>query len=199
MRILAPMLAAVADAVERDDYIRRLARSLGVGEQAVKENVDRQKTKKPVFANAPSGANADDSPDRQWWELLALLIIAPEKIKDVHAVLGGKLGESKMALIYETLFEWYDNHGSKNIKVNVGTVIPKDRIKFIQSLVAELENALPDSDAIAHDIDERLKRIDERRREKMKGDFAAQIASAEVKGDMALVKELVKQLQEKTK
>lgn len=202
-RILAPMIAAVADAVEKDDYIRRLARDLSVGEQAVRDSIGRQKPKGSAFTStqtsAPSGANAETKPDREWWELLALLVIAPKKIKDAQTVLSGKLGESKMALIYEALFKWYDNNSSKKSKIELDAIIPKDRIKSIQSLVAEFDNALPDPDAIARDIDERLKRIEERRREKMKGDFAAQIANAEAKGDISRVKELVKQLQEETK
>ena len=199
MRVLAPIVAAAADPVEKDDYIRRLARDLGVGEQAVKESVSRQQPPKPAPANAPSGQDSAHQAGREWWELLALLTLAPEKIADAKIILAGNLGKGKIALIYEALFKWYDKHSPKEKKVALGQILSKNDADATQALALKFENELADGAVIARDIDERLKRIDERRREKMKGDFAAQIASAERTGDIARVKELVKQLQEKTK
>jgi len=199
MRVLAPIVAAAADPVEKDDYIRRLARDLGVGEQAVKESVSRQQPSKPAPTSAPSGQDSVSQASREWWELLALLTLVPEKIAAAQKILAGNLGNSKIALIYEELFKWYDKHSLKVKKVALGEFMQKVDANAVDALALKFETDLSDRTVISRDIDERLKRIDVRRREKMKGDFAERIASAEKTGDIARVKELVRELQEKTR
>jgi DNA primase len=200
MRLMAPIVTAVADPVEKDDYIRRLSRGLGVGEAAARAGIDRVKT--VVSTNEASYASKekqDGGVNREWLELLALLTIFPVKIGDVKEVLGGKIGSGKMALVYEAIFQWYDKRSPNLPAADLVSILPKELVKPIQTLALKLEKDFDDHDAITKDIDERLKRLEGRRREKIKTDFASQIAAAEQSGDITRVKELVKQLQEKTK
>ena len=199
-KIIAPIVAAAADAVEKDDYIQKLSRALGVSEAAIKESVGRlaAPSRAPESASSKSEEVSSKSPN-EWLELLALLSLAPPQIGAAAEVLRGKLGRGQTAEVYETVFSWYDKHEPNLPPGGFLGVLPKSLAKDLQTRSLVWENLFTDHDTLQKDIDKRLARLAVRYRERIKSDFAAQIAAAEKAGDIARVKALVRELQSRTK
>lgn len=199
--IIAPLIAAVSDSVEKDDYIRRLSQDLNISESAIRDNMKRSSSINPRLSDSPreSASSADprsSATSNEWIELLALLYIVPEKIADAQNALQSKLGESKVAKVYEKVFSWYDKHQSDS-GADFLKVLPEDLSKKIKIVASGIEAQAADKDEIKKDIDQRLNKLSARWREKVKSEFAQKIGAAEKSGNIKEVQKLMKELQKK--
>lgn len=193
--IINPLIAAVSDPVEKDDYIRRFSKGLNVGEGAVRDGLGRARVSRPD-GHEPTQDKKDQSASRVWLELLALMYLVPEKISDVEKALHSKLGQSKVAKVYESVFEWY-NKPQATREADFLKILPEGVSKKVVMAASELENQESDKEALAKDLDGRLQQILAKMRESTKTDFAQKIAEAEKSGNIKQVQKLMKELQKK--
>ncbi len=197
-KIIIGIVASVADPVERDDYILRLSKNINIGENAIRDGIKKISSQKKDNTQSSRKKNDDNQQPAtpSWLELLALMNLVPEKIGDVLSVLQGKLGNSKVAAVYDSVFKWYNNSQARK-EPDFLKVLPYDVAKKIKVVSAQVEAEQPDREILAQDIDGRLEKINQKLRDKIKSDIAVQIAEAQKTGDIKKVKELLKELQNK--
>lgn len=195
-KIIIGIIASVADPVERDDYIQRLSKNINIGENAIRDGIKKISSQKKDNTQSSRKKNDDNQQPAtpSWLELLALMNLVPEKIGDVLSVLQGKLGNSKVAAVYDSVFKWYNNSQARK-EPDFLKVLPYDVAKKIKVVSAQMEAEQPDREIIAKDIDGRLEKINQKLRDKIKSDIAVQISEAQKTGDIKKVKELLKELQ----
>jgi len=192
--IIAPLIAAVSDSVEKDDYIRRLSQDLNISESAIRDNMKRSRSLvNPHLSALSPDPHLSASTNNEWIELLALLYIIPEKIADAQNALQSKLGESKVAKVYELVFEWY-NKPQSGSGADFLKVLPENLSKKIKIVASGIEAQAADKDEIKKDIDQRLSKLSARWREKVKSEFAQKIGAAEKSGNIKEVQKLMKEL-----
>lgn len=196
LRTLSPIISAVADAVEREGYVKKLALLLGSSEDSVVSSMKKTQSKSHAPQTSSTPAEKDIPKTEGWVELMALLNLAPRKIGDARKTLEGKLGEGQVARLYETVFKWYDG-AEPPYALGFLKVLPADVKKKVEVAEVGFESQNDDAASIELDIDQRLEKIKNRLREKVKTDFAQKIAQAERTGDIEQVKTLMQELQKK--
>jgi len=196
-KTIIAIISAVADPVERDDYIQRLSKNINIGENAIRDGIKKISSQKKDTVQSHTKNDENQRPATpSWLELLALMNLVPEKIGDVSSVLNGQLGKSKIATVYESVFKWYNNTQARK-EPDFLRVMPYEIAKKVKVISAEIEAQQPDREIIAKDIDQRLDTIHRKLRDKIKSDIAIKISEAQKTGDIKKVKELLKDLQQK--
>ncbi len=189
---IVPLVAQVVDAVERDDYKRRLARNLGVTERALEESIAKINAKgeepfKPVGSKQKKVSI--------WLKLLALMHLLPEQIGEVQTVLKGKIASGKVADVYENVFKWYNKPKSERNKDFLGE-LPPSLAQEVVILATVIEGDGADADVLKKDLKAYLEKISSNIKDKIKADFAEKIAQAEREGSIEKMKKLLKELEE---
>jgi len=185
-------VAQVVDAVERDDYKRRLARNLGVTERALEESIAKinAKSEEPF---KPAGSKQKKI--SIWLKLLALMHLLPEQIGEVQTVLKGKIASGKVADVYENVFKWYNKPKSERSKDFLGE-LPPNLAQEVVILATVIEGDGADADVLKKDLKAYLEKISSNIKDKIKADFAEKIAQAEREGSIEKMKKLLKELEE---
>jgi len=196
-KILIPIVGSVVDAVERGEYIQRLARYLSLNEASIIEKMNATKSTQSEDDNRT--IELEKPSLNEWYELLALLAMAPIKIEPTQEILKNILGKGKVAQLYFKVFEWYNQSDTHSREQGFLKILPNDIAKQIQIAVVAFEDIFADDDAVTSEIDKRIERLRSRWREKIKSDFAKNIALAEQSGDIEAVKKLLLELQSQTK
>jgi len=198
LRTISPIISAVVDAVEREGYIKKLALLLGSSEESVINSIKKTQSKTFVSTLTSAETKKDNPKTESWVELLALLSLAPKKIGDAQRVLDGKLGGGQVARVYEMVFKWY-NGSEPPYASGFLKLLPSDTHKKVEVATLGFESQSADIESIELDIDQRLDKIRNSLREKIKTNFAQKIAEAERSGDIKRVKELMLDLQKRIK
>lgn len=162
---ILPFLAKVTDPIERATYVRSLAKRLQISEQSVQEAL--QKNYKSKMTDYKSEGLQTKTISRR---------------ASIEATLFGLMTlhpqfQKDYQALYQALAKWYNLQR-----------------KEIELMVEEQYRSF-DETAIAEELRQLVTRLRERKREKLKADFAQRIAQAQAAGNRTEIKELLKELQ----
>lgn len=183
-RQLLPLLAEVADPVQRELYFQRLARQLGIGERTLQGLAAQIETEKKRPSRPASGSGQRRSPqgepspivslrDRLEELTLALLIRHPE----LRPQAAGMAVDHFVATENRVLFAaWKDVEGPSLMEANLDDWLRE----HLEGIMARAPDTQGRAEAVLVDCQRRL---EERRLRGLKTEEAHLIASAEASGD----------------
>jgi len=199
---ILPFIKIIPDEIEKNHYLKMLAKKLQVSERTIIEALAKTKTVKTKTADN----NKSSRPLTIEENLIGLLMIHPEFIKLVATDLDYQEFDDKefSQPVYKALQSCYTKDSCKqefNLEKECGNILKSEhgenlenKIKF---LVLEIEKNADgaNKDEIKKEILDSASRIKNRKKENTKEEFARRIQNAEASGKREDVKKLLEELQ----
>jgi DNA primase len=200
---LLPVLEAVANPVEREDYVQKIARSLRLDERAVLARVGKLEREGMERSRRPGGRAQPVSPEEQAAEereerpddvlerhCVSTLLRRPSLLGQVNAVLGGKdldpvraqdFGRTSLRAIFETWRELLDTRPSVSTEA-LKASLPGDVQDRLDQLIVPDDVQLAD-EQLVRDVVVTLLRLRKRRLNAFVQDLRLMVLEAHEEGD----------------
>ncbi|MFH1854854.1 MAG: DNA primase [bacterium] len=182
------------DEVEKAHYVSFLAKRLAVPEVTILKILDKTDITSRV-AKEEEKKSSDSIEDY----FIAYLLNFPDQIKDVD-ISGAELKEAQNLPIYKKLLNCYNSNQIKACLDKLKQSLSREDKERLDVVSLAWDQKIKEDEEIAKGEFLAIKtRLQQKRREVTKNDFAKKIAEAESKGDMDQVKKLMKALQDEFK
>lgn len=189
---LLPIIKKIPDQIEQAHYVGLLSKRLGIGEQVIFDVLI--KTKETKKENAPIKQPTRSLSFEE--SLIGFLYKNPQKLDQLSREFEpGDFKEEFVAQVYKAMLEWYNKGEKTKIKNYLTEKIGLENCQKIELIVFELEKNYPaeEHEKILSDL---ISRVKQDQREELKNQFAQKIKQAEEKGDVAKLKDLIKEFQD---
>ncbi|MFY9484564.1 MAG: DNA primase [Patescibacteria group bacterium] len=164
---ILPFVARVGDPIERATYVRLLSERLQISERSIQEALEKDSARATATKNLKT-----DEPPMPKISAKASLEATVYGLLILHPNF-----QKEYEPLYQALAKWYNRQRQE-----------------IELMVEEQYRSF-DEGAVGEELRQLVTRLRERKREKIKVDFAQRIAKAQAAGNRAELKQLLEQLQ----
>jgi DNA primase len=196
---LLPMIKRIPDEIERDTYIKKLAKTLNVEEQSIRDALSKvaKPAERKIVTEEPVPVQKDQNLEMERI-LIGLLVILPNYLDFAETLLSGKdFRHPETGEAFSKLIKYYNNKGKFSESEFFKSLSKDERDLFgIYTMSAETACEDLDEEKKAEEIYFAAKRLKRLSLETRKRALSDEIAHLEKTGDKAGAQKALKTLQE---